>query len=87
MQYLEDIVNNYKQFVNFMYINSKIKLNKFIYNKNDILFLQHLLFTDLDIIDIINIKIKYNCKLVISIHDCYWLTPYCNLNYIEYERF
>jgi hypothetical protein len=72
-KYLNDIVNNYKNNINFYFLKSNNDLKKYIYTENDIIFLQHLLGCTISINDIINIKNVYKSKLVISIHDCYWL--------------
>ncbi len=63
----------YKDICNFIYFHSKSQLNNFNFKKDDILFLQHLFYSDLSVDDIINIKNNFNCKLIISIHDWYWL--------------
>jgi hypothetical protein len=73
IKYLDDIVNMYKDICNFIYFHSKSQLNNFNFKKDDILFLQHLFYSDLSVDDIINIKNNFNCKLIISIHDWYWL--------------
>lgn len=72
VKYLDDIVNHYNN-KEFIYINYNHKLQNYNYSSMSILFLQHLFFTDINLKDIIEIKNKYNCKLVISIHDYYWL--------------
>ena len=48
----------------------KIKIN---YNNKDILFIQNLLYCDIQINDIISIHDKYKFSLFISIHDFIWL--------------
>jgi hypothetical protein len=73
-KYLIDIVNRYKNYNNFIYINSEILLKNIIYLKNDIIFVGHIFGTTINVTDIIDIKIKYDCKLIIPIHDFYWLT-------------
>lgn len=72
VKYLDDIVNKYQN-KNFVYINYNHKLHHYNYSSMSILFLQHLFFTNINLKDVIEIKNKYNCKLIISIHDCYWL--------------
>ena len=73
VKYIRDIVNKYQDNVNFYIIQNKKALKQYKFTHNDILFLQHLFFCDINISDIINIKKTFNCKLVISIHDWYWL--------------
>ena len=72
IKYLDDIINHYKN-VDFIYIKNKNDLYRQKYNVNDILFIQHLLFTDITIVEIIEIKLTFGLKIYISIHDFYWL--------------
>jgi hypothetical protein len=72
IKYLHDITNNYKN-VNFIRIQNKKQLFKIInYKPYDILFVQQLLHTNITPQDIINIKNKFNVKIIISIHDYCW---------------
>ena len=69
VKYLDDIYDNYKKYVDFVYISSHIGLDQHEYKQNDIIFLQHIFDMDITINDIIDIKNINNCKLIISIHD------------------
>ena len=40
---------------------------------NTILWIQQLLFTDIHPTDIVNLKLRTNCKIVISVHDFCWI--------------
>ena len=71
-KYLNDITQHYTH-VNYIYINAKKDLD-IVFLPYDILFVQQLLFTDILPIDLINIKIKYHIKIIISVHDYCWFT-------------
>ena len=43
------------------------------FKENEIMFVQHLFFTNIDINDIINVCKNNKLKLVITVHDWYWL--------------
>ena len=79
-KYLKDIISNFNN-IKFIYIDNNIKLLSYKYNKDSIIFLQHLLFTNIDIRKIIKIKNNYKCKLIISIHDFYWLNSKILFNF------
>lgn len=72
LKYLNDIKNHYND-INFIVVKKNSKLLTYKYSANDILFIQHLFFTDINIRTIIDIKNKFNLKIIISIHDFYWL--------------
>jgi hypothetical protein len=72
IKYLDDITNNYKN-VDFIYVRDKNELYKQEYNSDDVLFIQHLLSTDLLVDELIQIKTTFNLKMYISIHDFYWI--------------
>ena len=72
IKYLDDITKYYKN-PTFIYINSSNQFNKYKINNNSILFLQHLFDTDIELNFIFELKKKYLCKLIISIHDFYWI--------------
>jgi hypothetical protein len=67
-KYLSDIYSHYKLTL-FKPIRSIRDLQKYVYTKNDVIFMQHFLSTDLTPNDIINLKKSSEIKLVISIHD------------------
>lgn len=74
-KYIDDIISNFKSnFINFKVISSKSALESIKPLKSsDIIFFQHLIYTDLDLDDLIQIKQKYNCKLLVTLHDFYLL--------------
>jgi hypothetical protein len=86
-KYISDIIKKYKNYYNFIYIDSEFLLKNIVYSKNDILLLGHFFNTKIKAIDIINIKIEYNCKLIIPIHDFYWLTDDLSLNNANSHNF
>jgi hypothetical protein len=74
VKYLNDIISNYSN-NNYIYIKSRKQLNSIQVNDNDILFIQHILHTNISIYDIID-KINENknkCKIYLSIHDFHWI--------------
>jgi hypothetical protein len=78
LKYIRDIINNYTN-CNFILVKDEEKLTEIDFT-NSIILLQHLYFTNIQLDTIINIKKKYKCKLIISIHDWYWLN-----NKVMYE--
>lgn len=70
-KYLTDIMDTYPDY-KYEFISSKKQLFSLAFNKNDILLLQNVLYTDIAIYDIINVH-KSNFKLIIPIHDFQWL--------------
>jgi hypothetical protein len=69
VKYLNDITNHYLD-NKYIYVKSKAHLNSIIFKKNDILFIQHIIDTDISIDDLIN---NIKCKTYLSIHDFHWL--------------
>ena len=75
VKYLNDIISNYSN-NNYIYIKSKKQLNSIKLNgNNNILFIQHILHTNISINNLIKkiITIKNNCKIYLSIHDFHWI--------------
>jgi FkbM family methyltransferase len=71
-KYVNDIIKIYRN-NEYIFINNKEMLYKYTYNnKNDILFIQNLLYTDIKISDIIDLYNKFHYKIVITIHDFLW---------------
>jgi len=58
---------------NIIVIASKQELNKINFNKNDILLVQQLLHIDVKAGDVLAVQKKYGCKMIICIHDFFWL--------------
>ena len=73
LKYKNDIKSKYTN-INFIDVSNKRTLNDIIFNVNDVLFVQQLLFSDIVPQDIINIVHKYGSKIIISIHDFCWIT-------------
>jgi hypothetical protein len=73
-KYLDDITSHYTN-TEFIYIKYRELLLSTVFLPTDILFVQHLLFTDIFPEDINKVKKKYNVKTIISIHDFYWFIP------------
>lgn len=74
LKYKNDLIHHYKN-IEFRQIKTKSSIYKRDFSPNDVIFVQQLLFTDIDPADIIYIKEKYNSKLVISVHDFCWFVP------------
>jgi hypothetical protein len=80
LKYIDDMTEHYGKSVNFIYISKDKEFNKYKFHKDDILFLQHLFFTDIRLEAIMNIKKKCGCRIIISIHDFYWLSDHVMYN-------
>ena len=76
-KYVNDIMNNFKH-IFFMVLKDKNKLYDIDFKKGDIILVQQLLDVDILIEDILYIKNKFNVKLILSIHDNYWLNQDIN---------
>lgn len=72
-KYVMDIINRYKD-VNFNICITKNKLYSFQFKKNDIIWIHHLFLSDITIEDIILLKQKFNIRIIITIHDWYFLS-------------
>jgi hypothetical protein len=74
VKYLDDITSKYSTTRKFVYITTQKQLDSYTgkYTKS-LIFLQHLINTDIKLENIIKIKATEQCKLIISIHDFYWL--------------
>jgi hypothetical protein len=73
LKYLNDLIRHYQ--CEFVYIRSKSGINQADYCDNDILFMQHFILTDLTPTDILSIKQKTQCKLIVSLHDFSYFMP------------
>ena len=74
VKYLDDITSKYSTTRKFIYITTQKQLDSYVGKyKNSLIFLQHLIHTDIKLESIIKIKETEKCKLIISIHDFYWL--------------
>jgi len=71
-KFTTDIVEEFTKYnLLFKYVNNKNCLNN-ISNK-DIIFIQYLWDYDFDINFILNLRKKFGCRIIISLHDFYWL--------------
>jgi len=94
LKYINDLISNYKNYVQIFIIYDREQLINNYYYDNDIIMVQQLFYTDILLEDILNIKKLYKSKIVISIHDFYWLSsditrnlntiyPYWHYEYIN----
>ena len=87
-KYFLDLVmeygNNY-----YKVIKNQTHLNKINFKENDTIFIQYVDNFSLD--NILEIKNKFNLKVIVSVHDFYWLTQDFNCssldNHIKYQNF
>lgn len=99
-KYILDLIDKFEtSYLNFVQLKNRndLEFYKKQFKKNDIFLFQHLFFSDLTLDDILDIKIKYNIKLVIPIHDFYFLNKDLNdfthsstkihSNYLESKSF
>ena len=88
-KYLDDIINYYNN-INFVTIKKSVELYSIKFKPYDLLFLQHLLFSDILAKDIIELKNKYKFKIILTIHDFSWFTSnntnikYNSENFFQY---
>ena len=66
-------VNDFSNYYNCEIIKDSRNLNR-QYNKEDTIFIQHLLMKNIKIKYIIDIYKRYKLKIIITIHDFYWLS-------------
>ena len=71
-KYINDLKKGYKN-INFININSIEMLKSINFKDNEIILLQHLFYTNIDISDLIYVYNKNKLKLIITIHDWYWI--------------
>ena len=71
-KYLKDLIRIYK--FKPIFIKNKSELNNINFKEQDYIIVQYLMFTDLSVNDVINVYKKYNFKIIIPIHDFYWMT-------------
>ena len=79
-KYVNDIIHNFKH-IFFVILKDKNKLYDIDFKEGDIILVQQLLDVDILIEDILYIKNKFNIKLIISIHDTYWLNTEITANF------
>ena len=68
LKFINDIK---EQFSEILHIKTNSILQKIVFNENDILFIQHLV-NGINPLILIEIKKKFNCRLILSVHDFYW---------------
>jgi len=71
-KYIQDLINLYPK-TQFITIHNYNELISYKYNEKDILFIQHLIDTDIKINYILEIKTQFKLKIIITIHDFIWL--------------
>lgn len=79
-KYLNDIIDQYKNTKIVRIRDKKSILEVSHFYPYDILFVQQLLWTDISPQFLINMKIKFNVKIVISVHDFCWFINNDNVN-------
>lgn len=83
-KYLDDLKNIYKNII-FIKIYDKEELFEENFSSNDILFVIHLINTNIVCDDLIKIYNKYNLNILITIHDCFWINYNDNFNLLSEE--
>ena len=81
-KYLDNLTTHYTN-TTFIYIKNRLQLLNIVFLPCDILFVQHLLYTDIFPEDLNAVKHKYNVKTIISIHDFYWFIS--DINHLLHE--
>jgi hypothetical protein len=77
IKFINDIINHYK--VTIKFVKKKNELLSYKLSNSSIILIQSFLFTDLNVDIIIDTYNRYNCKIIIPIHDWYWfIFPYIN---------
>jgi hypothetical protein len=71
-KYVSDLIMN-RGNLECIIINNRQTLYSYMYNKCDYIMVQQLINTNILVGDLINIKMKYGCKMIITIHDYCWL--------------
>jgi hypothetical protein len=71
-KYINDIINNFPE-INFIFLTKKSQIYNIEFKIDDIILVQQLIMTNIFPEDIIYIKNTYKSKIIISIHDSYWL--------------
>ena len=71
-KFLTDTMKMYPNY-EYIFIDSKHQLMSIEFKDTDLFILQNVLYTDIEITDIINVYNKYQFKLIIQIHDFQWL--------------
>lgn len=79
-KYVNDLVNTFKH-IKFIEINNDIMYQKIIFKNSDIVIIQHLFRTNINI-DLIISNLNKVYKTIIILHDCHWLTEN-NINNIN----
>lgn len=72
LKFINDVIKNYDEYCEIQIVSTKLELDNIVFFDTDILLVQQLFYTDINMIDLINVKKKYCTKIVINIHDFYW---------------
>ena len=83
-KYLEDLKNLFNKIL-FIKILDKEELYEINFEKNDILIIVHLINTNINCNDLIDIYNKINLNILITIHDCFWINYKNNLDLLTEE--
>jgi FkbM family methyltransferase len=71
-KFLADIMKMYSNY-DYAFIDNQKQLWSIEFNDTDLFILQNVLYTDIEIKDIINVRDKYEFKFLIIVHDFQWL--------------
>ncbi len=80
VKYLQDLERGFPK-NRYLYIKNKKRLYDITFRDTDIVLLQQLLHTKIPIKDILELKKKYKFRLILSIHDFYWLNTNLKQDY------
>jgi hypothetical protein len=76
-KYVKDLIANSNN-VDVIIIDNIQQLYSYIYNKKDYIMVQQLINTNISPIHLIEIKNKYSCKMIITVHDFCWFNKNVN---------
>ena len=72
-KYIKDLIAGFPE-NEYIIIKNNKEFSNIKFKSNDLILLQQLLNTNINPLDIITIKLKYKIKLILCIHDFYWLS-------------
>jgi hypothetical protein len=76
-KYVKDLITNSNN-VDVIIIDNRQKLYSYIYNNKDYIMIQQLINTNISPLHLIEIKNKYSCKMIITVHDFSWFNRNVN---------
>jgi Rps23 Pro-64 3,4-dihydroxylase Tpa1-like proline 4-hydroxylase len=71
-KFLVDLMKTYPNY-EYIFIDNQQQLRSIEFNEIDLFILQNVLYTDIEITDILSVRHKYKFKLFIIVHDFQWL--------------